>query len=502
MSDRPAAMPAASRAVPAAAPALATRLLDRARLLLRQGRPGEALPILDRLVRLPGGDTAALLLRAEALLGLGRPDAAEAAATAALERLAGPAPAVVVPPAAAVALLLRARARQAAGSLDPAIDDAAAAVMAVPGDAGAKQVLGAALLEQQRFDEAIWFLGEAFRAAPEDPQRQLRLGQAFMLAQRHEAAAELLAHCAAGHPDLPGVVALQAQNRLLAGDPAGAAALVRAALGRGVVEAGLHSVLAHVLIGEADTEGAAQHFTAAARLAPRNAYLGHLAAALAGSPADMPDRAADAYVRTVFDGYAPRFEASLISLGYRVPGLMRQAVERLLPEVAGGAAKLGPVLDLGCGTGLVGAALSDLIGGPLVGVDLSRPMLEQAAAKGIYTTLHQAEASAALLGPMPPQALITAADVFCYFGRLELLLERCRSRLRQGGLLLFSLERAAPGEGWQLGPRGRFRHAADYVAGCLAAAGLQSLECREEVLRQEANGVVDGLLVVARATGH
>ncbi|MFC7538637.1 methyltransferase domain-containing protein [Siccirubricoccus deserti] len=159
----------------------------------------------------------------------------------------------------------------------------------------------------------------------------------------------------------------------------------------------------------------------------------------------MPDRAADAYVRTVFDGYAPRFEASLISLGYRVPGLMRQAVERLLPEVAGGAAKLGPVLDLGCGTGLVGAALSDLIGGPLVGVDLSRPMLEQAAAKGIYTTLHQAEASAALLGPMPPQALITAADVFCYFGRLELLLERCRSRLRQGGLLLFSLERAAPG---------------------------------------------------------
>ncbi|MCO6420052.1 tetratricopeptide repeat protein, partial [Siccirubricoccus sp. KC 17139] len=426
------------------------------------------------------------------------------AAEAALALLAGAVPGAVAPAVAAPALLLRAHARQACGRLDQAIDDAAAAVMAVPADPGAKLALGNILAERGRFDEAIFFLGEAFRARPEDALIQLRLGQAFMLAKKHEAAAEILAHCVARHPDLPGAAALEAQNRLVAGDAVGAAALARAALARGLTEAALHSVLAHALIAEADTEGAARHLTAAARLAPENPYLAHLAAALGGEAAVAPERAADDYVRTLFDGYAPRFEASLIQLGYRVPGLMRHQVETLLPEVAAGTARLGPVLDLGCGTGLIGVALCDLLHGPLTGIDLSRRMLEQAAAKGIYARLEEAEATAALHGPLalPPQALITAADLFCYFGRLEALLAGCRARLAPEGLLLFSVEAAPPGARWQLGANGRFRHAPDYVAAALAACGLEAVEWREEPLRREADGVVDGLLVAARVARH
>ena len=75
------------------------------------------------------------------------------------------------------------------------------------------------------------------------------------------------------------------------------------------------------------------------------------------------DRAPEGYVTALFDGDAPYFEAALLSLGYRVPGLIRRAVERLLPAVVAGAAPLGPVLDLGCGTGLAGVALSDLCTG-------------------------------------------------------------------------------------------------------------------------------------------
>lgn len=464
--------------------------------------------MLDRLDRLPGLAGLAAALRAEALLGLGQMEAAEDAATAALADDAGD----------PQRLQLRARIRLARGRSVGAIDDAAAAVMALPSDPAAKALLGMALLAERRFDEAVYFLGEAFRDDPANPLIQARLGQAFMLAGRHEAAAELLDHCEAAAPGMPGIATLRAQGRLLAGDPDGAVTLAREALARGLVDAGTHSVLAHALVSQGRMPEAAPHFAAASRLAPNDSYLAHLAAAAIGTEAGSAtqaamgpamgaamgaDRATNGYVTALFDGYAPRFEASLLSLGYRVPGLMRRAVERALPEVAAGRVRLGPVLDLGCGTGMVGATLSDLLGDRLVGVDLSRAMLAEAAAKGIYGELRQAEIAAALIADPEGYALITAADLFCYFGRLDVVLDLCRQRLAAGGLLLFSVERAAEASaGWHLNTAGRYAHTPDYVAGCLAQAGLAVVEMREEDLRLDVAGPVPGLLIAARAAGH
>src|SRR4051794_33872133 len=219
--------------------------------------------------------------------------------------------------------------------------------MAAPRDTAGRVLLATALLEEGRHDEAIWFLGEAWRADPDNPALQLRLAQAFLRAGRHAAAAELLAHCEALAPWTPGIAALRAQAALLAGDAAEAERLARAALARGIVDGAVHSVLAHALVSAGRLAEAGPHFAAAARLAPDSPYLAHLAAATGGS---AQDRAPQGYVAALFDGYAPHFEASLLGLGYRVPGLIRRAVERLLPA---GEARLGPVLDLGCGTGLV-----------------------------------------------------------------------------------------------------------------------------------------------------
>lgn len=482
------------RAPSPADPGLADRLLDHARLMLRKCRPLEALPMLDRLNRLPGMAGAAATLRAEALLGIGRLEAAEDAAAAALAEA----------PNDPQRLQLRARIRLTRGQGIGAIDDAAAAVMALPSDPAAKALLGMALLAERRFDEAVYFLGEAFRGDPANPMIQARLGQAFMLAGRHDAAAEMLEHCEASAPGLPGIAMLRAQGRLLTGDLEGAVTLAREALARGLVDAGTHSVLAHALVSQGRMPEAAPHFAAASRLAPNDSYLAHLAAAASPSgPAPKADRATDGYVTALFDGYAPRFEGSLLSLGYRVPGLMRRAVERLLPEVAAGRARLGPMLDLGCGTGMVGATLSDLLGDRLVGVDLSRAMLAEAAGKGIYGELRQTEIAAALTADPESYALITAADLFCYFGRLDEVLGLCRQRLAAGGLLLFNVERVAetPG-GWHLNIAGRYAHTPDYVTACLAQAGLAAMETRQEDLRLDVAGAVPGLLVAARAVGH
>ncbi|MBL6454521.1 tetratricopeptide repeat protein [Belnapia sp. T6] len=470
--------------------ALAVRLHAGARQLLRDRRPGEALPMLDRLARLPGLERPATLLRGEALAALGRLEEAEAAADLALAQ----------DPECPMARQLRARIRLAGGQGDGAVEDAAAAVMAAPWDPAAKALLGTALLERRSFDEAIWFLGEAMASDPGNPGIRARLGQAFMRAGRHEAAAELLAACCAAEPAHPGHAALRAQNTLLTGDAAAAAALAREALAACGADPSLHSVLAHALVAMGRMTEAAPHFAAAARLAPGNGYLAHLAAAAEGME---PERATDAYLTAVFDGYAPRFEQSLLALGYRVPGLMRRLLERHLPDVASGEAKLGPVLDLGCGTGLVGVALADLLGGPLTGIDISPGMLEQAAVKHLYAALHHAEISEALRAGLPPQAVIIAADVFIYLGRLEEVLCLCRQALAPDGLLAFSVERL-PGGGpdWRLGPAGRYAHAPGYLARCLAAAGLSVLEQREEDLRLEQDGPVPGLLVLARPAPH
>lgn len=55
---------------------------------------------------------------------------------------------------------------------------------------------------------------------------------------------------------------------------------------------------------------------------------------------------------------------------------------------AGGA---GPVLDFGCGTGLVGEALAANGTGPVDGLDLSPEMLDRARDKGVYRSLMEGD---------------------------------------------------------------------------------------------------------------
>src|SRR3984885_13011544 len=60
-----------------------------------------------------------------------------------------------------------------------------------------------------------------------------------------------------------------------------------------------------------------------------------------------------AYVRTLFDQYAPRFEAALVDdLGYRGPALLFRAVRAAVRKPA----FFRRAIDLGCGTGLAATA--------------------------------------------------------------------------------------------------------------------------------------------------
>src|SRR3954471_8584572 len=115
-----------------------------------------------------------------------------------------------------------------------------------------------------------------------------------------------------------------------------------------------------------DRDGARAAFARAQAADPedRHGAALHLARLGAGDPAA---RELHAYVRTLFDQYAPRFDRALEDLGYRAPALLCETVrtER---------SRFGIMLDLGCGTGLVGAAFRPHVD-RLVGVDLSGGMV-------------------------------------------------------------------------------------------------------------------------------
>lgn len=212
---------------------------------------------------------------------------------------------------------------------------------------------------------------------------------------------------------------------------------------------------------------------------------------------EAPAAAPPAYVATLFDQTAERFEEILVGgLGYDVPAMLEGLLDRA------GAGRLGRLLDLGCGTGLVAEHLAGRAA-HLTGVDLSEEMVARAWDKGLYDALYVAEAVAFLEGwDEAPLDLIVAADVLPYLGDLDPLLAAVARCLAPGGLFAASteaLEGVAPdGRGWALGAKHRYAHAPGHLADRLAAHGMTLVEMTPIIVREEDGAGVPGHLLLAR----
>ena len=470
----------------AADPTMLNRLLDRGRTMLRQKKPLEAIAMLGRAVAIPDAPAEAFGLYAEALLDAGR----------AQEALLAAEQAVGCKGEDGALRLLRARIRRDCSDRRGAMDDAAAAVMADPSNAEAKTLLATCLSEAGQHDEALVLLHQVFVADPRNAHRTAMLAMAFMRAGKHEAAEELYALAGELSGGSRAILVLRAQNAILQGAPGLAVGMLLGSLEQSAEESPVWSMLGQAYQKLGQIESAAGAYREALRIDPDNAYLRHLARAI-GAVASAADRADDQYVVEVFDGCATRFEQSLFALGYRVPGVMLRMLETHDPLLSETGRKLGDVLDLGCGTGLMGAALHDLLGGRLVGVDLSPRMLDASRDKGVYTELRQSEIVAAMEADPSQYALILLADVLCYFGAVERCFAAARARLSPGGLLLLSVEGGVVEGDWTLSSNARYRHAEAYIRAGLAGAGLVPIQFAAEVLRYEKGNPVDGYIVLA-----
>jgi predicted TPR repeat methyltransferase len=203
-----------------------------------------------------------------------------------------------------------------------------------------------------------------------------------------------------------------------------------------------------------------------------------------------------AYVQTLFDQYAPRFEAALVGdLGYRGPELLFKAVLSVRAS-AKKPAFFKCAIDLGCGTGLAAGAFGKHVD-RFIGIDLSPRMIEKSRATGFYAELEVDDMLKGIVSkPDASAELILAADAMVYVADLAPVLAEANRVLVAGGVIAFTTE-THDGEDVIVGGGLRYAHSARYVRACIAAVGLTLALLEDLSARNEDNIPAPGLVVVA-----
>jgi len=94
--------------------------------------------------------------------------------------------------------------------------------------------------------------------------------------------------------------------------------------------------------------------------------------------------------RATYDAWSTSYDADNLAKGFRLPALGAALLMRYMGTSG------GPILDAGCGTGLVGETLGLLGCGPVTGCDLSPDMIARARKTGAYAGFHECDMGAGL----------------------------------------------------------------------------------------------------------
>ena len=339
-------------------------------------------------------------------------------------------------------------------------DDYKKAVKLDPQYASAFNNLGALLYDQERYEEALECYRKAFIINPKQAETCSNLAMAVKEA----------------------------------GDPAEAVGLYFNALHLNPSLTKIHHYLAQTLYDlyrgkqEDAKETAVKLAEKWVQFFPDNPIAAHVCAALKG---EASESASEGYVRELFDSFAESFEATLKKINYRVPELLTAETEKLPSGLR--------ILDAGCGTGLNASVLKPHAS-VLAGIDLSPKMIEKAGEKRLYDSLTAGDVVSFCAENPSGFDFIVMADVACYFGALERLIQSVSGALSIGGRLFMTAEKTDSDKDYVLLPSGRFAHKRPYLESVLQNAGFENLRLKETVLREENGVAVGGFVVMAEKT--
>lgn len=353
------------------------------------------------------------------------------------------------------------------GAMDEAVGYYRQAIAAHPGFAEAHNALGNVRREQGRWDEAVLCYRSAIAFAPELAGAHYGMGVALL-------------------------EKLDVQN---------AKGCFERALDLKPDYASAHSAMGFILLQSGRPADALARFKTTVSIDPENGMALHLIASLTGA---NPESAPRQYVEKLFDGFADTFDANLHSLKYESPKDLVALITRYSTPTAG----KWNVLDLGCGTGLVGLEIAPYES-QLVGVDLSVKMLEKARARNLYHRLECSDLLTMMQGEKSSSYdVVIAADTFIYVGKLDDVVREVKRLLCPGGFFAFSAEaleavpnvtlnqRVPLGYHLQESPSCRYAHSLEYVSRLAFDNDLKIRESKIAHIRMSNGKSVKGYLVL------
>jgi predicted TPR repeat methyltransferase len=405
------------------------------------------------------------------------------------------------------------------GRTDEAIGHYAQALALRPDYADAHVNLGKILSERGRFGEAVAHFRQALAVHPRSPEMHCRLGEVLGKQGGIAEAAACYQRALALRPDDAEtqlrLATMLFEGRKLAAATAGYERAL--ALKPDLAEAWLG--LGHAFHQAGRYDDALGAFDRAPNLAeawlvrartlgrlkrPAEAVVAYRKALAMGADAELiqyylaalgaeptPVAAPKRFVSAIFDRYSDRYDQHLVgTLKYRTPDLLFDATVRLVRS------RDLDILDLGCGTGLLGTRFRPFAR-TLIGVDISENMLEVARQRQIYDGLVCSELTEFMQTQIQEFDLAVAADVFVYIGDLSRVFQQVHGLLRKGGAFGFSVE-ADEAQDFVLRPTLRYVHSAAYLRRLSEDHGfvLETMESR--VIRQEGGDDVVGYLAVLR----
>lgn len=359
-----------------------------------------------------------------------------------------------------------------------------------PNHADAHTNIGNIEWTEGRLKEAEAWFRRALELKPDDAVGFYNLGSVLRLRGKLQDARVNLRRALGLNPTYADAHTNLANLEWTEGRPEAAEACFRRAVELSPNSSDAHFRLGSLLRKRRNLEEAAKYYEQTLKLDPTNNYARHFLAVVRGKKLE---RASEHYVAQVFDGYSENFDKHLVKgLRYKVPEKIGAAVANL-PSHEQAAYR---VLDLGCGTGLCGAAIHEFAA-YLAGVDLSPKMVAKAHARGIYDDLWVEDIDSALARFEGNLDLIVAGDVFVYLGELQKVFSVCSTALRANGWLLFTTE-DTEAKDFELTNSGRFAHNPDHVALLANSCGFVTESCNAEILRLENEKPVQGRLFVLR----
>ena len=357
------------------------------------------------------------------------------------------------------------------------------AVEIAPDDADAHFNLGNTLKELGRLEEAKASYTHVITLEPDYVQAHYNLGNTLKQLGRLEQAKASYTQAITLKPDYVQAhsnlgITLKELGRL---DEAEVSSRQAIALKPDYAEA--HSNLGSTLQELGRLDEAEASLAQAIVLKPEYLTAKHMLAALTGKTTATAPRD---YVESLFDNYAPKFESSLVdNLEYKIPRFMAEIIIKDSKFDS-----LGSVMDLGCGTGLVGAEINQFCE-HLEGIDLSEKMLDKAKGKNVYNKLIKQDIVTYLSNESLNFDYFISTDVFIYIGDLYDVFRLIKSRNKTGGKLAFSTE-DYDGDGFFLEQSGRYSHSKKYIESLCKTFGYELRHFETQALRKEKNEYISG----------